>query len=198
MGRTDDGFTLVEVLVTVVITGIIAGAVTASIIIGLRTTDATVNRLSDSRDAQLAAAYFGTDVQEAHEVLIAPGDASCAPDKDRILDLLGPPDSSGPRYAVSYISVVREPATTVRPEARELRRLSCTVAGVDVAGRTDVVVADYLANPPVVSCPQGCSTETRQVRLTVSALGCSAVASCREEIDRQAYEYTLVGTRRSA
>jgi prepilin-type N-terminal cleavage/methylation domain-containing protein len=60
--RDDRGFTLIELLVAIVIIGIIAAPL-GNVMIGyLRNTDATTARLSESHDAQIAAAYFAQDV----------------------------------------------------------------------------------------------------------------------------------------
>ena len=193
MARPEEGFTLTEVLVTVVITGIIAGAVTASIIIGLRTTDATVNRLSDSRDAQLAAAYFGTDVQGADKVLTS--SATCSSEDSPVLDLVDETVASGDRRdVVSYVVRTRtEPAP--RGEVKELRRVTCKVDGSTVVQEVnDLLLADDLdpSKPPVAS------VSAKQVELPVSVRGCSDVASwCRPGIDSQPYAYTLLGTVRA-
>ncbi len=195
--RAQEGFTLVETLVTVVITGIIGGAVVASIIIGLRTTDATANRLADSRDAQLAAAYFGTDVQAADRVSVGPASSpsapSCAPTVPRIVDLID--DQVGGSGAPSIVTYVTE-TTGGR---MNLRRLACQ--GTDVVADV-VVAADLLdASPPLATCDPSCSADpapVERVKMTVSVRGCSASESnCREGIDGSPYKYELFGATRS-
>jgi prepilin-type N-terminal cleavage/methylation domain-containing protein len=194
MSRSEDGFTLAEVLVTVVITGIIAGAVTGSIIIGLRTTDATANRLTDSRDAQLVAAYFATDVQSADRVnpVNPPGPPplTCAgPNETRVIDLVDDPLGGGEASVVSYFT------ESTSPGRIDLRRVACK--GTKIV--SDLVVASGLANPgAVMSCPGDVSCEPTQVKMTVSVTGCSKLTvSCRPGIDSQPYEYELLGTRRA-
>lgn len=192
--RTDEGFTLVETLVTVVITGIIGGAVVASIIIGLRTTDATANRLADSRDAQLAAAYFGTDVQGADEVNLAPSPPPspspplCEAAVHPVVDLI---DSGG--AAPSLVTYATEITADCEMNLRRIAR-----KGTDVVA--DVVVATDLEETrlPVATCdPLSCTAKPTQVKMIVAVRGCSALQDCREGIDSSPYEYELLGTTRS-
>lgn len=57
------GFTLVELLMCIVILGIIAVPLGQVVIGYLENADATTARMSESHDAQIAAAYFAQDVQ---------------------------------------------------------------------------------------------------------------------------------------
>jgi prepilin-type N-terminal cleavage/methylation domain-containing protein len=62
--RTGDaGFTLVELLLCIVILGIIAVPLGEVVIGYLKNSGATAARMSESHDAQMAAAYFAQDVQ---------------------------------------------------------------------------------------------------------------------------------------
>ncbi|WP_322937272.1 prepilin-type N-terminal cleavage/methylation domain-containing protein [Nocardioides bizhenqiangii] len=62
LGRRDDGFTLVEMIVNVAIIGVIASALAGVVISYLKTTAATESRLVESHDVQFAAAYWQRDV----------------------------------------------------------------------------------------------------------------------------------------
>src|SRR3954453_5315376 len=66
--RSDDGFTLVELLVVVVVMPLVIGAVTLGLTTTLMNKDATQTRISDSHDAQTASAYFVRDVKSADMV----------------------------------------------------------------------------------------------------------------------------------
>jgi len=61
--RRDDGFTLIELLMSIAILGIIAFPLGNAVISYFHNTDATVARLGESHDAQIAAAYFAQDVE---------------------------------------------------------------------------------------------------------------------------------------
>lgn len=61
--RGDDGFTLVELLVVMVILALIVAPLTAGVVVFLRNTDQTTDRLAESHDAQIAAIWFTQDVQ---------------------------------------------------------------------------------------------------------------------------------------
>lgn len=75
-GRGDAGFTLVELLVVIAILGIIGYPLTESLILGLRTTDATAASSSRSVAIQALSSYFTGDAQSAETVLFT--DSSCA------------------------------------------------------------------------------------------------------------------------
>jgi prepilin-type N-terminal cleavage/methylation domain-containing protein len=59
----DRGLTLIEVLLSVVLLGILVGAMANALIVFSRNNDATTSRLSESHDAQVAAAFFAQDVE---------------------------------------------------------------------------------------------------------------------------------------
>jgi prepilin-type N-terminal cleavage/methylation domain-containing protein len=61
--RDDRGVTLVEVLIAVVILAIIIVPLGNALISFFRNTNATTNRMAESHDEQIAAAYFAQDVQ---------------------------------------------------------------------------------------------------------------------------------------
>ncbi len=71
-----DGFTLIELIVGVAILGIVFSVLTASMVVGFRTTDATQTRLSESHDAHQTSAYFATDVGSAETASL--DDSGCA------------------------------------------------------------------------------------------------------------------------
>jgi prepilin-type N-terminal cleavage/methylation domain-containing protein len=75
-GRGDAGFTLVELLVVIAVLGIIAYPLTESLILGLRTTDATAASSSRSVAIQGLSSYFTGDAQSAETVSTT--DSSCA------------------------------------------------------------------------------------------------------------------------
>lgn len=60
--RADDGFTLVEMIMTVSIMGIVSVALTGIVLSYLRNTVDTEARLTESHDVQFAAAYWQRDV----------------------------------------------------------------------------------------------------------------------------------------
>lgn len=66
--RSDAGLTLVELLAAVAITGVVIPAVTSALIVGWRTTDDTIARLSDNRNRAITPSLWTRDAQSATTV----------------------------------------------------------------------------------------------------------------------------------
>lgn len=60
-GARDDGFTLIELVMTIAIVAMIVTALAGVIIVYLRTATSAQTRMNESHDVQLAAAYFQQD-----------------------------------------------------------------------------------------------------------------------------------------
>src|SRR3954468_24647715 len=71
------GFTLVELLIGIAIAGFLIAVIGSAMVVGLKTTDATTQRLSESHDAQVTSAYLANDVQSAASVSMSPSNANC-------------------------------------------------------------------------------------------------------------------------
>src|SRR4051812_12796110 len=76
--RREAGFTLVELLIGIAIAGMLITVIGSAMVVGLKTTDATTQRLSESHDAQITSAYLANDVQSATSVNVSPSGASCS------------------------------------------------------------------------------------------------------------------------
>jgi len=183
----EGGFTLVEVLVVVVIIGIISGALTESIIIGLRTTTATVAQVSGSLDRQRLATAFVPDVQSAQS-LAGP---ECGAGGGSLVVTLSRTDR-GIDKAASYLV----PATANPEEPKMLLRRYCE-QGAPVAER---VVAEDMGAAPVLECrtetaPASSTTTTAAAASTTT----TALRSCTLTVtDAKGVEYRVSASRRAA
>src|SRR3954464_6554175 len=71
------GFTLVELLIGIAIAGMLITVIGSAMVVGLKTTDATTQRLSESHDAQISSAYLANDVQSAASISLSPSATDC-------------------------------------------------------------------------------------------------------------------------
>lgn len=93
----EQGFTLVELILAILVTSTVVGAIGSGTVVGLRTTDATHNRLVESHDAQMVAAYLVSDAQSAGTV----SDVVTA-DFNECTQLRVPPPAVVPGFALTF------------------------------------------------------------------------------------------------
>jgi prepilin-type N-terminal cleavage/methylation domain-containing protein len=199
----DDGFTLVELLITLVLMGVVGSALGTALFGFMNNTDSTTRRLGESRDAQLAASYFAQDVSalglrdQVTDVLQQSVDTSVAPavppaslvcgTVTPVVVRFGWDDptgiSSNAQTRVTYV------VQTVSGE-RQLHRITC-VGSATV--RTDLVLAHNLGpTDPVVTCTAPASCTGAAVPQTVTM-----VMSLKAPKSTAAtYTVTLTGQRR--
>jgi prepilin-type N-terminal cleavage/methylation domain-containing protein len=187
------GFTLIELLVAILILGIILGPLTGAIILGLNTTDDTIQRLAESVDAQNASSLFISDVQSASTISVTDGGcvsssvlisfrwtdhgdsaSSTADDVNRVVTYFT-------EQAPTQERAKDAAGTHVGQPLKNLIRRSCTPNGT-------LTVASFLRpNPaPVVACvpaPPGCVDKPTFVSITATEVS--------------GYEFVLSAKRRS-
>jgi prepilin-type N-terminal cleavage/methylation domain-containing protein len=187
----DDGFTLVELLISVTVLGIVMSAVAGVMTVTI-TSAATANtRLTESNDLRRAATYFAADVQGATSVAVATTPRCGTGAAEVVVEFLGQDFAdAGPAITTTVVSYVLRPVTDSDGTRQELHRLTCTAATATptyplTAPTTDVVVVRRVSTVvPVPSCvPSSCAGFT-QVNLVVRETSGALV-------------YTLTGRRRS-
>lgn len=165
---SDDGFTLVEVLVCIVILGIVMVALCAAVMIGLRSTNNANVKFDESNAAQFTALHFSSDVQGAESVSIDDETSTCGGAAKLKLT------STSADRIVAYAVTGSSPSTLVRRV--------CSPAS---ATPMESTLASNLASAGAVavSCNAGCT----QVTLSVDQPGAPGIAD---------FDFTLVASTR--
>jgi prepilin-type N-terminal cleavage/methylation domain-containing protein len=184
----DDGYTLVELLISVTIVGLILSAISGVTVVVLRTAAATDTRFDESNDLLLATAYFAADVMGAQSVAVSAA-PRCGTDASAVVEFAGQDftdDSSLSTTTTVVTYVVRTIAGS--PPVRQLRRLACAVPTdsptYPLTPVTDVPVVRQLSSTaPAVNC---------------GTAQCSAFAVVNLVVREQSgnLTYTLTGRRR--
>ena len=180
-GRGEEGFTLVEMLMAIVISGFIVAPLTAGLIVGLRTTDETANRLTGSNDAQILSAWLPPDIQStgnvAGDVVYSPtANTECSGVSNRLrLKWRETQGSTTNNYVVAY-------AIVSASEGRWfLQRYQCVNGGA----ATTHVVARNLASSTATSV----SVSGTKISMTVTEK--------TTPTDPTSYTFTVSGNRRT-
>lgn len=161
--RSQRGVSMVELLVVISLTGLIAGALTSAIATGLRTTEATTDRLQETQDAHLTTIAFVRDAQSADAVSLT--QTSCS--------------GLDPLVLLSWTDdgVAKEAAYAVRAVdgRRVLSRWFCQNGGGAV--RRDVAQALHATTDPAITCVPNCAAATRVEMLVTEASGWTFTAA---------------------
>ena len=166
MRRGDAGFTLVELVVAIVILGILIAPLAGSVILGFRANGATVDRLAESHDAQIAAAMFARDVQGATQVAAggAAGSPACASTQPEAVDVVDLHQTSGDWLSYSYARVSNSPVSSgYGPTGDEtvIVRTVCDASGTVQSTLTVVHLADSApGHTPFAACNGGTSSSS--------------------------------------
>lgn len=190
----EPGFTLIETVIATMIIGIVVATIAGALILLYSTMESTTERLSESPDLQIAAAYFGSDVQSAEAF-----DQTCGTvpvGATRIADFswtdpgAAPTSADDRALAISYAVV---------PEGtqKQLVRYSC----VPPAAVDEVTVVHYLdpTTNPAIECADAagivepCSAGTSStVRLPLTICTADTSGVCKDD----PFSFELKATRR--
>lgn len=179
--RSEEGVTLIELIVVVLVMGIIVAPLTTAVMTSLITTQQSLQRTGDTTDQQILASYFEHDVQSADTVSV-PATSACggagAVVEFQWEDPVGPIDKT-----VAYVVT-----------GTEMTRVSCESPG----STKSVPVTHALQSTPVAQCTTAGTTAPctaaastpESVSLDITVIGSSTGAS------RETHNFTLSATRR--
>jgi prepilin-type N-terminal cleavage/methylation domain-containing protein len=185
--RDDDGFTLIELIITMVIVGIVMSAVVGALFVMLRTQAGTTARLDETRGTQQLTTYFATDVQSTGY-----GSDTITPTTASVCTVSSPTPNANAVQMTWTEVIPNGPTSTYYVSYRYeplgsdwlLVRYSCK-SGALTPNR--IVVARALATPPVGWT--GTSTPT-----AVAATSTSTSITLRMTT-KSGYQYSVTGTR---
>lgn len=169
------GFSLVELMIVVVLLGLVTSGLTASFITALRGNDTAAQRIKESNDAQVVAAFLARDAQAA---------GGSDPASNTLDSTIGVSrsDDAGCSDATStlvlrfkwkdYASNTAAPQTRVvgyfyKSSAGQITRRSCTNGSF----ADSTLLASYVSSSPApaAACSPGCSGIPDTVSLTLTA-----------------------------
>jgi prepilin-type N-terminal cleavage/methylation domain-containing protein len=170
VSRTEQGFTLPELLVSVAILGILAPVIGTAITLGLKVTSATTSELAASHNRQLLAGYFTSDVQSAVTIAddTSADTTTCVSSGQTLVGRLSwtDVDVSGTSTArsVAYVTA------TVSGE-KQLIRNACTGATMASTVTVHGVVSGDLTCTSTTFATVACSTAAGAKLTTVDSAG---------------------------
>jgi prepilin-type N-terminal cleavage/methylation domain-containing protein len=142
--RSEDGFTLVELLIVVTILPLIVGALSAGLIAVFSLQSGVSNRLSHTADAQVVSTNFDRDIQGAGQVTTDPTglNPECAPPTGatQLLGLESSLAATGVyQTVISYYSVPVA-ATSTTSATNEIVRTYCA-SGITATAQSSQILA---------------------------------------------------------
>jgi prepilin-type N-terminal cleavage/methylation domain-containing protein len=181
--RSDEGFTLIEMVITVAILGIVAVALCGVMFQYFTTTTDTRARLNESTDEQFISTYWQNDVSSLGRRSFSTATNTFAVDQSVFVGSAGPggcgssvgsvvvafvwnefetdptaPDPWGTKpQGVAYVTVPNGPRLS-------LQRVRCNGAAVG----TPTTVAHNLTGTPAISCDTTCTAATPPNRVSMT------------------------------
>lgn len=187
------GYTLIELLLSVMLMGVIVAAISGALVVMFTATAETTDRLSESPDLQIAAAYFGSDGQSA----TALNSQHCGPaTATRAISFSWTDPGSDPATPTGdtgrKVSYVVEAVGT----QKQLVRYSCVVPATGAESVDRTIVVNYLrpTTSPTAACsPSPCGATTTSIELPMTICTADASSACRND----PIDFSLRATRRA-
>ena len=165
--RLESGVTLVELLVATAILAIIVPVLTSALVVGWRTTDATIARLSDSRNRVITPSLWTRDAQSANSVDTNAGVLTCLTGGDTLLARFTWAQTPAVGGTVTQVAAWVWTGSTTKL----VQRRFCATGGTITSS---VTTAHEVAVVPVPTCRTAagaavaCGASTRVVDLTIT------------------------------
>lgn len=190
--RAEDGFTLVELMVSIAILAVIAAPLTLGLMTGFRSIGRSEEKLKDSRSSLIASAYFAGDVSGANTIV--PNDATACGGGTAIVTFQSSDVTEGVAGAVNNeVSYVIDATDATN---KKLVRKVCAHGGA----ATQSVAAVSVGATPVVTCydtgnvVNATCANAEWVKLVVVQ---KVNPATPDNLAPTAYTFTLAGTRRT-
>jgi prepilin-type N-terminal cleavage/methylation domain-containing protein len=165
--RSQDGLTLIELLVSITITGMIMVAISSACYVGIRTTTGSQRGLDQSNGAQQIAYWFAGDVQSACDPTLNPPTCPRSPNPSTAsVSACG----ASAQFAMDSVSSATAAAadTTVAYvlQGSTLTRLSCAYNSTSVT--SSMALAKNIASAAVSYPTSGACSGQFQLAVTLS------------------------------
>jgi prepilin-type N-terminal cleavage/methylation domain-containing protein len=169
--RGEQGFTLVELVISIAILGVIATAIGAAFVVSAHDSIGVADRIDRSHDAQIASAYLATDVQSAKSIVAA----GCTGSGTNLINF----SNDGTSASVSYFYGVDGSET-------QIRRVDCATA-------TDITLVHFAGGAPPCTKVDGgaCAPTPAPAAPTFRTVKIDFTESGTDN-----YQYSLSGSRR--
>ena len=178
--RSEAGVTLVELLVVVAISGLVIPVLTGALVLGWRTTDATIASLGDSRNRQLAPSLFTRDAQNALTIDTTAADTTCVSAGDTLLVRMRWTET-----AVSGAAVNRVAAWVLSTGVERLvERRYC---GTGTTLTSSVTASHGVIGTPTVTCRSAAG----------ATVACSSAVTVSLDITDASGTFQAIGRRRT-
>jgi prepilin-type N-terminal cleavage/methylation domain-containing protein len=154
-GPDENGFTLIELVITVVVLPIVIGGITVALLSVFGLQNGVQNRIGNSNDQLVSASTFNKDVQSAQQIETLTSPPACGAavtGQTQLVGLQWGQDSTGAyQTAVSYVVVPTQATVAPYKATNSLVRNVCNSGPSTTPTSTRVVSHDIAA--PVTSCP---------------------------------------------
>ena len=171
---------MVELLVVIAISGLVIPVLTGALVLGWKTTDATVASLGDSRNRQIAPSLFTRDAQNAETVDTTAADSTCVSAGDTLLVRLRWTETSAAGTSLDRVAAW----VLTSGVERLLERRYC---GAATSLTSSVTATHGVVGTPTVTCRSAAG----------ATVACGAAVTVSLDITDASGSFRAIGRRRT-